>query len=228
MIRSLPTNPMRWEETEPFPHLVVDGLWDTATLREAASEFPDPSDPRWVTYPDPKEYGKRAGGPNCWGPATRQIIAHARSPQVCAVLEEATGITPLTADTIGGGMHMTTEGGRLASHVDFNIHPDNPSRERRLNLLVFLNPGWQAEWGGVLYLGKNRDIAVVPEFNRTVLFATSDRSYHGHPDPIVGDHLRKSIAVYYYTPVREDAGPAHSTIWRDDSAGDAKAGDPDA
>lgn len=228
MLTTLPTTPAEWEATEPFPHLVVDGLWDPSTLQEAAEEFPDPRDPRWTTYPDPKEYGKRAGGPNCWGPATRQIIAHARSRQVCKVLEAATGIGPLTADAIGGGMHMTGEGGRLASHVDFNIHPDNPSLERRLNLLVFLNPGWQSEWGGVLYLGGHREVEVQPEFNRTVLFATSDKSFHGHPDPIVGDHLRKSIAVYYYAPVRETTRTAHTTIWHDGEAAGAKVVDPHA
>lgn len=207
--------PEKWNAAEPLPHVVIDGMWDDSLLSRVADEFPEPDDPRWVTYPDPKEYGKRCGGPNCWGIATNTLLSHARSPEMCKALEISTGLGPLVADTVGGGMHMTSEGGRLESHVDFNIHPDDPGLERRLNLLVFLNKDWHPSWGGTLYLGEHNEVLITPEFNRTVLFETSSKSWHGHPDPIVGNHLRKSIAVYYYAPTRQDAGPAHTTIWQD-------------
>lgn len=197
----------------PFPHAVIDGLWGPDRLAAIAAEFPHPDDRRWTTYPDPKEWGKRAGAEHCWGPETRAWFEYVRSDEVCEALSAATGIVSLTADTIGGGMHMTSEGGRLESHVDFNLHPDNPMFERRLNLLVFLNHDWQREWGGALYLGAEREVEVLPEFNRTVLFATSEKSWHGHPEPIVGQRLRKSLACYFYAPVREDVAPAHSTVW---------------
>lgn len=200
----------------PFPHAVIDGLWDPAWLEAIAAEFPAPGDPRWITYPDPKEFGKRCGDKRNWGPETARWFDLMQSDEVCEALTVATGIGSLTADTTGGGMHMTSAGGRLESHVDFNLHPDNPQFERRLNLLVFLNEGWQAEWGGVLYLGEHREVEVLPEFNRTVLFATSENSWHGHPDPIVGHHLRKSLACYFYAPTRPDAAPAHSTVWQDE------------
>jgi hypothetical protein len=215
-MRNLATllTPHEFAGAHPFPHAVLDRLWDPNWLSAMAAEFPATDDPRWSTYPDPKEWGKRAGDARCWGPATRRWFEYIASDEVCEALAAATGIGPLTADTVGGGMHMTSEGGRLDSHVDFNLHPDNPGWERRLNLLVFLNHDWRAEWGGVLYLGEHREVAVLPEFNRTVLFATSDESWHGHPDPIVGDHHRKSLAAYFYAPVRETTGPAHSTVWQ--------------
>lgn len=221
MLTNLTTNPDTFQAAQPFPHLVLDHLWDNAWLRAIAAEFPDPQDPRWVTYPDPKEYGKRCGGPDLWGDATREWFDHVRSPEACKALEAVTGIGPLTADTIGGGMHMTTEGGRLESHVDFNIHPDTPTLERRLNLLLFLNPVWDLRWGGTLYLGEQREVFVVPVTNRTVLFATSAKSWHGHPDPIVGDHLRKSLACYFYAPTRDTSLTAHSTVWQPDTTTEA-------
>ncbi|MEU0467298.1 2OG-Fe(II) oxygenase [Amycolatopsis sp. NPDC006131] len=207
----------RFRNAKPFPHLVLDNIWDNSQLEEVAAEFPEPDDGRWITYPDPKEWGKRCGGPNMWGTRTRAWFDTMRTPEIADLLEQVTGIAPLTPDDIGGGMHMTTEGGRLASHVDFNIHPTNPALERRINLLVFLNPGWRKEWGGTLLLGEHREVEVVPEFNRTVLFATSDRSWHGHPDPIVGDHRRKSLACYFYAPARATAAEAHSTVWQEDA-----------
>lgn len=200
-------------EVEPFPHFVIDGLWDDEALRAARDEFPGGADPRWITYPDPKEYGKRAGDSRMWGPVVTDFFNYVRSGEVCEKLAHYTGIAPLTADDIGGGMHMTGEGGRLATHVDFNVHPYNPTLERRLNVLVFLNEDWDPEWGGVLKLGKPVATEVVPLFNRTVVFATSSESWHGHPDPVVGEHWRKSLACYYYAPLRAETGEAHSTLW---------------
>jgi hypothetical protein len=46
-----------------------------------------------------------------------------------------------------------------------------------------------------------------------VLFACGPESWHGHPEPIVGEHWRKSLAVYYYAPLREDTAAPHTTIW---------------
>lgn len=42
---------------------------------------------------------------------------------------------------------------------------------------------------------------VAPIFNRCVVFNTSLKSFHGHPDPLnTPEHVtRKSLAFYYYT-----------------------------
>jgi hypothetical protein len=66
----------------------------------------------------------------------------------------------------------------------------------------------------MLYLGANREIEVLPLFNTTVIFETSSRSWHGHPEPIVGDHLRKSLACYFYAPRRSDDELLDTTVWQ--------------
>jgi Rps23 Pro-64 3,4-dihydroxylase Tpa1-like proline 4-hydroxylase len=180
---------------QPFPHLVVDGLWRDDELHGIAGEFPPLSDPRWQQYTNERERGKRAGGPH-----------------VAAALEHLTGIHPLIADELGGGMHLTGEGGRLGIHTDFQRHPDLPDLQRRINMLVFLSPDWRREWGGVLYLGADREVEIVPAWNRTVIFATSNMSWHGHPDPIVGNHTRMSLALYFYSPA-DDGDLADTTAW---------------
>lgn len=198
---------------QPFPHIVLDGLWDDEELGRIVREFPHPTDPRWQQYGNERERGKKAGGAHMQGPATRAWFEQAASPEVCAALEKLTRIHPLLADELGGGMHMTGEGGRLALHTDFQRHPDLPSLQRRINMLVFVTPEWDPAWGGTLFLGADRDVAVVPAWNRTVLFATSATSWHGHPDPIVGDHVRRSLAVYYYSPAETGADLAGTTAW---------------
>jgi len=85
---------------------------------------------------------------------------------------------------------------------------------RRINLLIFLNEQWEKEWGGTLYLGANKEVEILPLLNTTVIFQTSATSYHGHPDPIVGNHLRKSLAVYMYAPRRPEDDLLETTFWQ--------------
>ena len=50
-----------------------------------------------------------------------------------------------------------------------------------------------------------------------VVFATSEKSYHGNPDPVScpTDRTRKSIALYYYTKDRpqDESVDQHSTTF---------------
>jgi hypothetical protein len=59
---------------------------------------------------------------------------------------------------------------------------------------------------------------ILPVFNRTVVFSTTDASFHGHPTPLACPEgmSRKSVSFYYYTngrPAHEGAAP-HDTIFR--------------
>ena len=69
-------------------------------------------------------------------------------------------------------------------------------------MLLFLNEEWDKEWGGVLYLGEHKQIEVMPLLGRMVIFECGDASWHGHPEPVTGEHWRKSLAVYWYAPPR--------------------------
>lgn len=200
-------------QSEPFPHTVIDGMWDENFLRSCMAEFPDYADNRWITYNDPEEFGKKAGAANMWGTNTHQFFQTVRSDEFVSLMEEATQIDDLLSDDVGGGMHMTGPGGRLEMHIDFNVHPSMPM-ERRINLLVFLNDEWDCANGGCLYLGTNKEVTVKPLFNRTVLFECGDTSFHGHPEAIEGEHYRRSLACYFYAPLREGVlEKAHTTVW---------------
>ena len=205
----------KWRQ-DPFPHAVIDGLFDPDLLRAAQAEFPPPDDIRWRTYADPEEQGKKAiDDPQHWGSAITDFFEVANGDGLTYLISCLTGIQDLTADPLGGGLHETGEGGRLGMHRDFNYHPDG--RVRRINLLTYLNDSWDCSWGGCLYLGADRTVTVEPVFNRTVLFECGPESWHGHPDPVTGNHLRQSLATYYYTPPGSlDLGDSHSTIYRRD------------
>ena len=136
----------------------------------------------------------------------------------CEQIAEAFGIEQeLVPDMWGGGMHMIPPGGLLDVHVDFNQHPNG--LYRRINCLVYLND-WTEGMGGELELRSEREgdgVTVAPVFNRTAIFATSDHSWHGHPNPTAEHFWRKSVAVYYYTTRPSDSfrNPHDTVFWED-------------
>lgn len=204
--------------TAPFPHLVADDVWDPDLLRMVLGEFPDESDQRWRRFGGDREL-KLEGGPGMWGPATRELfeqIALMPAVLVPAFGMDGLGLRPgagLSMETIGGGYHVIPVGGYLAVHTDFNRSPDT-GLYRRLNLLIYLNEGWVDDDGGHLELWDDDgpSVRIAPEMNRTVVFATSDLSWHGHPVPT--KRVRRSVAAYFYTDTAPDGyTTAHSTVW---------------
>lgn len=195
--------------TEPFRHVVVDGWWDAELLAAVVGEFPDPDAPGWRRYENGLER-KLEGPPGLWGPWTRDLIAEigARTP----LLEEAFGIPDLQMETVGGGYHCIAPGGYLKVHHDFNRSP-RTGRHRRLNLLIYLNEDWQDPGGHLqLWDADGPVVDVSPEFNRTVVFETSDHSWHGHP--VGAQRWRRSVAAYFFTDAAPDGYTAdHSTVW---------------
>ncbi len=110
---------------------------------------------------------------------------------------------------IGGGYHEIKTGGKLGRHVDFNKH-SLWGADRRINVLIYLNDDWSPDWGGGIKLydeQMNEVVNVLPELGTTVIFSTTQKSWHGHPEPLTCPpyRSRKSIALYYYT--------APETIW---------------
>lgn len=201
----------------PFPHWVIDGHWDDDLLDRVAAEFPPPDDPAWKRYDNDRE--RKLEGERLGGEAVADLLRYLASPWFAAFLTDLTGIAGLHCETWGGGLHQITRGGHLAVHADYNQSPQT-GRWRRLNTLVFLNRGWERAWGGDLELWGPDGLAAViaPIHNRTVIFATSETSWHGHPHPLAcpPDRARRSVAAYYFT---DDPAPghaeAHSTVWKD-------------
>jgi len=128
------------------------------------------------------------------------------SSLVLKALSDVFEIPKLIADSYftGGGLNVTQRGGLLDVHVDGNYH-DATGLNRRMNALIYLNPGWEESWGGEFGVynedGSKLIKKVSPIFNRLVVFDSHDYSYHVLPDPIsfpTGVD-RKSIFLYYYT-----------------------------
>ena len=191
----------------PFLHWVDDEFLTDAETQACVDEFPYPDDQRWHTFHAAHENNK-SQHPAPTGPATAAVLERLTGGIFTGELERLTGTTPLRSDLTGGGLHQTTPGGYLDVHVDFN---QLDGWRRALNLLVYLNADWSEGDGGELELWDGQECRqfLAPVAGRAVLFPTNDTSWHGHPNPT--RIMRRSIAVYYFTPGQ--VGRVHSTEW---------------
>jgi hypothetical protein len=213
-----------YRDAEPFPHIVVDGMFSADVLDAVAGEIPSPIMESELLFsadvPALQERKFAFRDVPAFGPSSHYLINTLNAKPFLEFLTEVTGIGGLMSDPylVGGGFHQIVRGGLLSVHADFNVHPVTRAY-RRLNLLLYLNRGWPEEWGGELELwpadlsGCSRRIA--PIFNRMVVFSTTETSFHGHPHPLScpPDAVRRSLALYYYTVERLDA-EEHSTLWQ--------------
>jgi hypothetical protein len=216
-----------YAHAEPFPHAVIDGLFDDAVLARVLREFSTET-PRSITENLPGHVAAKRSirdDPETVGVTTfvRFFLNHLNSIFFLGFLRELTGIPDLISDPYfdGAGLHETLPGGWLDVHADFNYH-GAVFLDRRLNVLIYLNREWHEDWGGCLELW-DRELRgcvkrIVPRFNRMVIFNTSDFSYHGHPEPVrcPPGVTRRSLALYYFSNGRPEAerSERHSTLWR--------------
>jgi hypothetical protein len=212
-----------YRSADPFPHIVLDGLFDAAALEPVLEDFPRPEETRWLEFDSPTEkklgfYHERS----TISPRVRAVLDALNGFEMLLWLEALSGIDGLIPDPYfgGGGIHQIEPGGFLKVHADFNVHP-KLQLDRRMNMLVYMNKDWREEWGGHLELwdasATECRARIAPLFNRTVIFSTTDTSFHGHPHPLQSPPgvTRKSVSLYYYTAGRPDSerSAPHDTIF---------------
>ncbi len=213
-----------YRAADPFPHLVLDNFLVTDFASEVAATYP--------TYDEARRDGKVFFGVNesrkaqvsdstLFPKPVAQLAEALSAPAWREFLSQVTGIPELTGDPSwqGGGMHVMATGAHLDVHVDYNLTEEG--LHRRLNVLLFLNPGWQPEWGGRLELWDaavgERRAAIEPVLNRCAIFATSATSYHGvERVTCPPDRRRASFAGYYHTSQAPEGwnGEKHGTLFK--------------
>ncbi len=198
----------KFHQARPCPHLVIDNFLEPAIAQKAFEVFPDlDSMDMLKDFRQKKAQDPAINKFDALFPAI--IFQHLHSPRLLNWLTQVTGIPNLLADEklYAAGLAQSGHGGFLNVHIDNSSHPVHPWY-RRLNILIYLNPHWTEEKGGHLELWSpdmSDAVAILPTFNRMVLFATNRQSWHRHryvntPD---GD-TRKSINIYYFTEQSPD------------------------
>jgi 2OG-Fe(II) oxygenase superfamily len=213
----------------PFPHAVIDNIFDDQLLESVLREYPGRDDPMWQRYDDKdiqvkvRTNWKSEADIPC---VTRELVRTLNSGSFLRALSTLTGINNLISDPYltGGGESSVYRGGILDIHCDGNWH-DAMAVHRRLNIILYLNKNWQESWGGQLEFWDRKMqgcvTTILPIHNRLAIFLTNDFTFHGHPQPLncPPDESRKSLILYYYTSKPREADEisrmeAHRALWR--------------
>lgn len=204
---AIPTEAFRGGE--PFPHLCLDDVIEAGAVDQIHAMFTRLPDDTWDKSND---IGIEVKWRSNWRseydipePA-REIVRFFNSGIFLRQLARLTGIPNLIPDPYytGGGFNLIKRGGYLDVHCDGNWH-DAMAVHRRLNLLLYLNRGWDPAWGGAFGLYDETGQTLLRDYaplgNRLLIFETHDRSFHGHPEPLQcpDEQYRSSIILYYYT-----------------------------
>jgi Rps23 Pro-64 3,4-dihydroxylase Tpa1-like proline 4-hydroxylase len=196
-----------YASAKPYPYIVIDDFLPASLADGILANFPVGLMQGDVLHMG--GYGgqnKRQVSPNDCNEYVRNLFSFFNSAPFIQFLEGLTGIEGLIPDPYfnGGGFHEIRRGGKLGVHADFRIN-EQLHLSRRLNVLIYLNKGWDDDFGGKFEIWSkdalNMERAISPLFNRCVVFNTDGNSYHGHPEALNSpDNVtRKSIALYYYT-----------------------------
>jgi Rps23 Pro-64 3,4-dihydroxylase Tpa1-like proline 4-hydroxylase len=136
-------------------------------------------------------------------PILEEIIFAFQQPGVVKAVTEITGIEDMLPDEhlYAGGISLMAKDNFLNPHLD-NSHDKAREMYRVLNLLYYVSPDWSEDSGGNLELwdngpkGERREI--VSKFNRLVLMATHERSWHS-VNQVRVDRSRCCVSNYYFS-----------------------------
>lgn len=207
-------------KNQPFNHVVIDNFFSQDIVNELVREFPDYNSTTWsVYYDNALENKKTCNNWNQFPAVTYRAFSYLCSEEFTSNLRILVGNNNLIPDIglHGGGWHAHTRSGRLNIHLDYSIHP-KLQLERHYNIIIYLTPDWNSDWGGGLELWSH-DVetnqpgycvhTVENRFNRAVIFDTTQNSWHGLPKDLAcpDGQVRRSLAIYYVSDPAPDANP---------------------
>lgn len=209
-----------YQSKEPYHYTCVDDFLPLEILQKVRAEALEMGE-KAPENSSANEKLKTSYNPDRMPNYSKSVFHALNSRPFIQFLEQMSGIKGLIPDPYyqGGGIHRTETTGFLGIHADFNHH-SIMNLERRLNLLIYLNPDWREEYGGSFEVWtddmKEKVAGFAPVMNRMCCFSTGDNTMHGNPAPVnhpEGDP-RLSIALYYYTATWEDGRTGQTTVFK--------------
>jgi Rps23 Pro-64 3,4-dihydroxylase Tpa1-like proline 4-hydroxylase len=181
----------------------VDDVLPPAAVREIHAAFPDKS--QMMERKTLREHKYVAAQMNKYNPLLEEIIYAFQQPSVLKAVSDITGLEDLYPDDrlYAGGTSLMAPGNFLNPHLD-NSHDKDRNMYRVLNLLFYVSPEWEKEYGGNLEVWDNGPDHEPREFhskfNRLVIMATHDKSWHSVNKVRHPDRNRCCVSNYYFSP----------------------------
>ncbi len=179
----------------------LDDLLDEADVKNIYEAFPKKQD--MLMLNDWREYKYVGIQVNKYTPIISEIVYAFQYPKVVKVISEITGIQQLFPDEYlyAGGISLMDYGCSLNPHLD-NSHDKDRDKYRVLNLLYYVTPNWDSEYGGNLELwdgGLKRKCRTIDnKFNRLVIMKTNKNSLHS-VSKVNYQGQRCCVSNYYFS-----------------------------
>jgi len=188
----------------PFKHCIIKNFLKEDIYNLISDEFPEKPDENWWKYENPLEVKFTNDKINTYGFNIKNLFYSLSHHKIIDKLKNVFEIDNLEYDPYchGGGLHIMPKHGRLNLHLDYEKHPIS-NKQRRLNIIFYLNNDWKEEWNGATELWeKNMENCIIKSFpkpNSAILFVTDEISWHGITQKILCPEniFRKTIAFYY-------------------------------
>lgn len=179
----------------------IDGLLPEDIALKFSEVFPPTGEMRLLNSFREKKFTSKSM--DKFDPLISDITFAFQDERVVTKVAELTGIKDAVGDPhlYAGGISAMEQGHFLNPHID-NSHDGERKNYRVLNLLYYVTPDWKPENGGNLELWDNNvtEAVEIPSlFNRLVLMATNERSWHS-VNMVKADRTRRCVSNYYFSP----------------------------
>lgn len=179
----------------------IDNLFPEEIARKIFESFPPVEEMRLLDSFREKKYTSKSL--EKFEPLITDATFAFQDERVIKAVAELTNIKDPQGDPhlYAGGISAMAKGHFLNPHID-NSHDFEQKNYRVLNLLYYCSPDWNPENGGNLELW-NEDVSRAVEipslFNRLVLMATNDKSWHS-VNEVKTNTPRVCVSNYYFSP----------------------------
>jgi len=206
--------------------VVIDNFLNDNIVNKIADTFPDDyTNKNWFYYENPLEVKYLNSSVNTYPETLKNLYYVLSTDYMVNIFSKITGINDLEYDATlyGSSIQSMPKYGRLNLHLDYEKHPTLKHKERRLNIIFYLNKKWEDEWNGDTELW-NTDVTKCVmsqkiKYNSAIIFETNNTSWHGVPKKIMcPDNMsRKTIAYYYISPLTEKSTNCKNKYGADES-----------
>lgn len=205
------------ESNNQVGHAYLDNVLPLEIATACANRFPKPSDMRELK--SMREYKYVSAQMDKHDAFLEEVLYAFQDNRVVALIKEITQINGLLPDEslYAGGLSLMKKDNFLNPHLD-NSHDNAMQKWRVLNLLYYVSPDWKLEYGGHLELWrhgvKDEPVVLESKFNRLILMATHQRSWHS-VNKVVVDKSRCCMSNYYFsdTPLTNE-DRTHITLFK--------------
>jgi Rps23 Pro-64 3,4-dihydroxylase Tpa1-like proline 4-hydroxylase len=185
----------QYQHTLPFPYSIFDEVLHIDTAKQIQAEILSIDDLSWDRYDNPFEQKYTLRDKYNFPPLLKDLFTYLESNEFIEKLSNICGYKLFADETRNfWGVHKYKGGDCLDIHVDAGIHP-TMKKKKQLTLGLYLSANWVESYGCHLEIWKGDNAglnyaklhekvdAIVPLFNRLVLFTCNDYAWHGNPEP---------------------------------------------